>query len=428
MKSEGYFWKIGEPPPILHVHSLAKHDILRAYLGRYVNVLAADIRIDRLPLTLVDGFSGGGLYRHEITRQEISGSPLIFLDSTREAEAEICIRREQLRGKLFVLDAHYLFAESEPQTRDYLRHLLIERGYRNWLDDKIHLFEGTFSGRASEMIQFIKKKGRAGRSIFLLDQYGYKDVPFGLLRQIFSTLPKAEVILTFAVDALCDYIGNNKQSARLMKDMDLDDEIDLSDFAKTKGASDRRFFIQSRLSPAMQKKSGALFFTPFFIVSRESNREYWLIHLSMHERARDEMTKLHWELHNYFRHNGGAGLNMFGYDPQKDDALTGQEGFKDFNFDDEARNRTNTQLRIDIPEVLIKHPDGITLNELVRTTVNTTPAVTEMYQNTLDDLLVEKDIVVRGADGSQRRKGNRVKGEDIITVASRPTLWFRKAR
>lgn len=278
------------------------------------------------------------------------------------------------------------------------------------------------------MIQFIQKKGRAGRSIFLLDQYGYRDVPFRLLQQIFSTLEGAEVILTFAVDALCDYIGNNKQSARLMKDIDLDDEIDLSDFAKTKGASDRRFFIQSRLSPAMQKKSGAQFFTPFFIVSRESNREYWLIHLSNHVRARDEMTKLHWELNNYFRHNGGAGLNMFGYDPQKDDALTGQEGFKDFNFDDAARERTSRQLRVDIPEVLIKHPDGITLNELVRTTVNTTPAYIKFYQDTCNELLLEKDIVVRGADGSQRRKGNRIKGDDIITVAPAPTLWFRKGR
>lgn len=426
MKSDGYSWKTGEDPPILHVHSLAKHEILRAYLGRYVNVLAADVRSERLRLTLVDGFSGGGLYRHELTRKEISGSPLIFLEATREAEAEVRIRRNQVGGKPFVLDAHYLFVESEAQTRDYLRHLLIERGYRKLLDDKIRLFDGTFAGRAAEMIRFIQNKGPAGRSIFLLDQYGYKDVPFGLLRKIFSTLPKAEVILTFAFDALCDYIGNNVQSAQLLQDMDLNVDVDLGDFAKTKGASDRRFFIQSRLSPVMQKQSGAKFFTPFFIVSRESNREYWLIHLSMHERARDEMTKLHWALHNYFRHNGGAGLNMFGYDPDKDDALTGQEGFKDFNFDDDARKRTTTQLRRDIPEVLIKHPGGITLNQLVRTTVNTTPAHTELYLDTLDELLVEKDIDVHDADGSQRRKGHRIKGEDIIRVASRPTLFFRK--
>lgn len=426
MKSDGYSWRIGEDPPILHVHSLAKHDILRAYLGRYVNVLAADVRSERLRLTLVDGFSGGGLYRHELTRKEISGSPLIFLEATREAEAEVRVRREQVGGKPFVLDAHYLFVERDPQTRDYLRHLLIERGYRDLLDNKIHLFDGTFAGRAAEMIQFIQNKRGVGRSIFLLDQYGYKDVPFGLLRQIFSTLPKAEVILTFAVDALCDYLGDNRQSVQLLQDMDLVGDIDLGDFAKTKGASDRRFFIQSKLSPVMQKQSGAKFFTPFFIVSRESNREYWLIHLSMHARARDEMTKLHWELHNYFRHNGGAGLNMFGYDPDKDDALTGQEAFKDFNFDDDARRRTSTQLRRDIPEVLIKYPDGITLDQLVRDTVNTTPAHTEFYQDTLDELLVEKDVVVQDADGSQRRKGHRIKGEDIIRIASQPTLFFRK--
>lgn len=140
MKSDKYFWKIGEPPPILDVHSLAKHEILRAYVNRYINVLAADIRIERLRLTLVDGFSGGGLYRHELTHNEISGSPLIFLESSREAEAEVSMRRQQVHGKPFVLDAHYLFVESEQQYCDYLQHLLIERGYRNLLGDSIHHF------------------------------------------------------------------------------------------------------------------------------------------------------------------------------------------------------------------------------------------------------------------------------------------------
>jgi hypothetical protein len=148
----------------------------------------------------------------------------------------------------------------------------------------------------------------------------------------------------------------------------------------------------------------------------------------MHERARDEMTKLHWELNNYFRHNGGAGLNMFGYDPKKDDALTGQVGFIDFDFDDSARKRTREQLRVDIPEVLVKQPDGMSLDELVRTTVNSTPAYTDMYREALDFFMNEKDISVYSPDGSQRRKGHRIKGEDVIRVATRPTLFFRKPR
>ena len=176
----------------------------------------------------------------------------------------------------------------------------------------------------------------------------------------------------------------------------------------------------------MQKNSGARFFTPFFIVSEQSHREYWLIHLSMHERARDEMTKLHWALQNQFRHNGGAGLNMFGYDPRKDDGLSGQEAFKDFDFDDAARARTESQLRVDIPEELNRYPEGVSLAKLVSETVNTTPAHTEMYKDALGYFLDDKNIVIVSPDGERRRKGQRVGSKDIITVAKQTTLFFRK--
>jgi three-Cys-motif partner protein len=423
MTKKKYEWEIGQAPPILHVHSLAKHEVLRAYLSRYVKVLAANPRIDRLRLTLVDGFSGGGHYRHEHTSKELSGSPLIFLESTRGVEAEIRVGR----SKPFVLDAHYMFMEEDPQTLAYLRALLVERGYRDLLvDGRIQLYSGAFADKVDEVVRFIQRKGRTGRSIFLLDQSGYKDVPFGLLSRLFATLPQAEVILTFAVDALADYLGNNPTSEQIVKDLGFGDDLDLRDFAKTKGASDRRFFIQSRLSPVMHRRSGARFFTPFFIVSRESNRDYWLVHLSMHERARDEMARLHWEFHNHFRHNGGAGLDMLGYDPKSDNSLTGQE---DFDFDDKARQRSQDQLRIDLPEVLMKHRDGIPFGELIRTTCNSTPATTDIYQGTLDALLGDKDIVVSSSDGSQHRtRGHRIKSGDIIRVSTKPTLFFRKPR
>jgi three-Cys-motif partner protein len=328
MEKSGYEWEIGRPPPVLRVHSLAKHDVLRTYLVRYLKVLAANPKIDRFRLTLVDGFSGGGLYLHETSRKEVEGSPLIFLSATRDAEAEINLGRK----KNFTLDAHYIFIEKQLQTLEYLRRLLTDRGHGRLLDNRVRLLHGAFIDKVQDIIRFILNKGRTGRAIFLLDQYGYKDVPFPLLKQLFSALPNAEVILTFAVDALIDYLSDSTRSEHTVANIGLG-SLDARDFAKLKGASDRRYFIQSRLSPIMHKESGASFFTPFFIVSRESNRDYWLVHLSMHARARDEMAKLHWELHNYFRHNGGAGLHMVGYDPNKDDELSGQFGFEDFNFD-----------------------------------------------------------------------------------------------
>lgn len=47
---------------------------------------------------------------------------------------------------------------------------------------------------------------------------------------------------------------------------------------------------------------------------------------SQKARARDVMTRIHWENNNHFIHYGGAGLEMFevlGYVPEKDDKKAG---------------------------------------------------------------------------------------------------------
>jgi three-Cys-motif partner protein len=420
MSKKEYVWEIGQPPPELNVHSLAKHEVLRAYLSRYLEVLTVNPKMDRFRLTLVDGFSGGGVYLHEGTRKEVSGSPLIFLEATREAAEVINARK----AKRFALDAHYFFIEKNKQTLQYLHQTLLNRGYGELLkEERIKLLSGVFAERATEIIEFIRKKGRTGRTIFLLDQYGYRDVPFPLLRQIFSALPSAEVILTFAVDAFGAFLTDSRESQLVLSRLGIEGHFDLARIAAAKGAPDRRFFIQKAFTPLFQKESGARFYTPFFITSRGSNWDYWLVHLSMHARARDEMAKLHWSLKNHFRHNGGSGLDMLGYDPDKDEAFTGQP---DFNFDENASERSIRSLREDLPELMIKRPDGIQFQRLLEETCNTTPASSDLYKVVLGDLLSNKDITVTSKEGSQRRKGDSIEKSDIIKVSRQVSLFFRK--
>lgn len=425
MSKKEYIWKAGQPPPELNVHSLAKHEVLRAYLSRYLEVLTVNRNMDYFRLTLVDGFSGGGLYLHELTRQEINGSPLIFLEATQNTVQEINARR----AKPFTFDAHYFFVEKNRQTLEYLNRLLSDRGYGALVKDgRITLLQGMFAEHAGKIISFIRQKGRAGRTIFLLDQYGYRDVPFPLLAQIFSALPSAEVILTFAVDAFSDFLTNSDECRLILSRLGLEDRFDLDRIASTKGASDRRFFIQTTLAPSFHAESGALFYTPFFVTSRESNRDYWLVHFSMHARARDEMVKLHWEHENHFqfRHNGGPGLNMLGYDPRKDRGVTGQEGFIDFDFDENARERSIKSLRTDLPEFLIRHADGISFQQLLESTCNTTPASSEHYLYVLGELLVGKDLIVTSKDGRRRTKGETIQKDDVIKVSRQTSLFFRQ--
>ncbi len=119
-KSEAYknhLWLIGQPPPLIRPHSLAKHRVLRKYLERYVQTLTANVRRDQMRLTLIDGFAGGGLYLDDRTKEERSGSPLIMLEAMKVAQEEA----QKLRSKPFHLDVQYVFIEKDQNALEYLK-------------------------------------------------------------------------------------------------------------------------------------------------------------------------------------------------------------------------------------------------------------------------------------------------------------------
>ncbi len=85
MSKQPYNWIPGDPPPRIGRHSLAKHEILKSYLEKYVAVLTARLPPRKFKLTLVDGFAGGGVYLHPDADTLVYGSPFIMLDAMSSA-------------------------------------------------------------------------------------------------------------------------------------------------------------------------------------------------------------------------------------------------------------------------------------------------------------------------------------------------------
>lgn len=214
MTHNPYDWSDSKKPPHLQPHSIAKHEVIEAYLERYIEVLTADPRYDKFKITIVDGFSGGGLYRHANTGELHLGSPLIFLDTVRRMEA----RLKAQRTKAFVIDAMYYFIDSDAIALSFLRSQLRKHGYGKLIGERIFLLHGTFTGLFTGLMEVIRARG--GRVLFLLDQYGYKDAPLHLMKQIFARHPTAEILLTFAVDALVNYIADRKQFRQCLRNLD----------------------------------------------------------------------------------------------------------------------------------------------------------------------------------------------------------------
>lgn len=422
MPRKPYSWKDG--PDTIQQHSIAKHRILQSYLAAYFQTLVSSPNQDVLRLTLIDGFAGGGLYVHNDTRELVKGSPFIFLNATREAE--FLINKE--RRKAVQLDVDYFFIEADRHAHMHLDKVLRDEGYASQIGNTIQLHHARFQDEADDIINFIKKKSpRNGRSIFALDQYGYKEVPTDLIQKIFANLPSAEVILTFGVDSLLNYASDGSLTQALLDEIGIPDVLQGRSLEEIKTSDkDWRLFIQSSLYQKLVARCGAKHYTPFFIRNNKGHGDYWLIHLSQHHRARDVMTEVHWNNNNYFIHYGGAGLDMFqmvGYDPDHDAAHKRQFDLG-FEFDDVARKASIAALNEHIPRRVYANDEGISFGVLFATTCNDSPASADIYRSAVEHLIERKVVEVISPEGVKRRSAQQIKPNDQIVAPNQRSLIF----
>lgn len=404
----------GQPPTILP-HSLAKQEVLRSYLQAYFRTLAVNPRQDALKLTLVDGFAGWGTYTSLINGDIVTGSPLIMLDATEKASVAL----NENRTKPLNLDVDYYFVEKDKDAYTFLNTQLADRGYGPMIGTEVQMLHSPFEKVAPGIIKSIQQKTpRVGRSIFLLDQYGYKDVDTQLVRTILTTLPRSEVILTFNVDSLLTF-ANNDKPLQLNK-ISLPDPLKGRSIQEIKeNESDWRLWIQCALYPNLIAACGAMFYTLFYIRSPGGYGCYWLIHMSQHPIARDVMTNTHWDNYNYFVHYGGPGLDMLtavGYDPDNDNRL--------FGFDDSAKVKCLEALRDQIPTAIYSNADGIRFRDLYLSTCNHTPATVRLYKDAIGGLIADNCLTVKGDNGSMRRSPMQIKDDDLLIVPRQVRLFY----
>ena len=417
-KGDLYLWGVGDSLPLLDDHSLTKHRILREYLERYVAILTKNRGIPQLNLSLVDGFAGGGAYLHHKTHERLPGSPVLMLEAMAAAEVEA----KALRTKDFSLNATYYFVEERKRNLEFLKSEIKASPATTAKDDCIHFINGTFSDQLPAIIKKIKAKRRSHKVIFLLDQYGYTHVTMANIRHIFRELPRAEVILTIAVNWLIDFVNETDRFKAALRHLELEDRQDELVGLRTDHCSDWRALIQQRLHQHFFQKSGAACYTPFFVHSVKSHRGYWLLHFSMHSTARDAMTNLHWSKENHFEHFGGPGLGMLGFDPR----LGNGETQSTFLFDKAAKEQTQDSLLIQLPERISEFDDFVSFGQFFDQNVNDTPATKQMIAKVISQLARDKEIEIFTKDKKKRRGGVKLSEHDLIRTP--PTISFLPAR
>lgn len=415
-RPEHHTWKLGSPAPFIRPHSEAKHRVIRAYLERYVEVLTANPAQDHFRLTLVDGFAGGGRYLSVRNNEERAGSPLLMLEAMKTAQEHA----QNKRTKPFHLDVDYFFIEKDLDAYEYLLQTLRESEFGCLVGSRVQVINSDFLSQVPAVISQIKKPRHAdrkprpaGRAIFVLDQFGWAEVPLPSIKSILAELENAEVVLTFAVDCLIDYMSDNDNIQKSYRRVGI--SMPSKADAVAKAGPEWRRVIQFGLHTEIPLATGARFYTPFFIRSDDAHRDFWLIHLSGHYRARDVMVDLHWKQSTDFAHFGKAGFDMLGYDQSNDPQWTLQQALPTFRFDTEAKNTSQAELLSQLPELVNAHRDGIQFDNFFASITNRTPVTQDLMKEVLDKLAEEGEILVRDASGKKRKRKRIHKKDDVIS-------------
>lgn len=414
-----YEWSWGASLPEILRHSEVKHSLLRDYLVDYFLTLVTSPAQEKIQLTVVDGFCGGGRYVSEAGK-EVPGSPIVILQAVDEAKARVM--HEQQRRKDILFDVKLICIDKDASAVEHLRQVLEQQGYGAKLrSGEIETLVGEFDQNADAVIAEVRRRSpRSGRALFVLDQYGYNQVPLPTLKQIFATLKQPEVILTFNVDALLNYLseGNLRSFER---QTGLDGAVSSTDMDKRYRGPGWRVRVQANLYQRLTTGSGARFFTPFFVRPDRGHGDFWLLHLSQHWKARDVMANAHWKHHNHFVHYGTSGFDMFstGYAAKIDDEEKPQAAFE---FDDIASKSSLEVMMEQIPQVLAQRREGVRFRDFFVERVNTTPATQAMVEQAVLSLVREREVEVLGDNGSLRHVKKALRDDHVLRLRDQRSL------
>ncbi len=410
----GFQWPRNAPFPEIEDHTLRKLEVLRKYLDVYFDTVAQNPRMDRLNITLVDGFCGGGAYQRDNGVKY--GSPIILLKAVRAARERLNANRE----KRLELNARFVFVDAQCDHVASLEEQIRQAGFGDQIGRNISMVHGTFTDELPGILDGIRHGQRAGRSIFVLDQCGWSDVPMSAVHSIFTSLQRPEVVMTFAIDGLLNYLREESSALAQYRQFGIDDDFIAEWNARKSDEALGRLVTQRVLMTNIHQLSGAAFFTPFMLWSITDNRWMMMAHLSNHQAARDKMLGVHWDSHNSFRHVGKGSLFFLGFDTrliESKDAL--------FNFGEQDLATMNRELCEVLPgeiEKLTKN-GPVEVKALLEQIGNRTAARNQDIFRNIEDLAGRKEITLLSRDGAQRRQGSQVKLTDQLILPTQGLLF-----
>ncbi len=407
---DAFSWRDGRRP-VCGIHSQVKLDILRDYIAAYFLTVAAKPFIPRIPIYFVDAFAGGGTFTSSQTGSIVPGSPFVMLNTVHAAEQTIAAHRKND----FCIDAMFQFADQDGHAIAELTRGIQASSYREKLDSgKVVIENLDFDEFLPRCLQRIPSRPTT-KAIFFLDQCGWNTATIHHCNRILKHLPKAEIIWNVSVESIANYAtdDDNFRTATQRFGVNLDDAFTAK--PSCTHFSDWRKILLVNFLSEIRRNCNAQYVSPFMI--QHEGWGYWLLHLSNHPQANNVMKGTHWQHQNDSLHEGFAGLGMLEFS---------QYNFRQpdlFRFDAAAGYATHEALFTELMPRIRELGERLTVDTLIKSIANETPADVARVNAVLADLKREGEIKIVGPNGEQRKRGPR-RGDDWLIVPSQPKLFL----
>lgn len=253
----------------LDPHTLAKHEILRRYLGAWFPILG---RYNQR-IVYIDGFCGPGRYS-----QGEPGSPLIALEEAR-----------QHGSRLNRNEVTFLFFDERADRIAHLKNelacLAIPTNF------KVVSVTGDFETQFGNLLNGLESQGlQIAPTFAFIDPFGFRGLPFELVQRLLAN-PKTEVFVTMMADSINRFLEHPDSQVR-QHIVELFGTAEALEIALAPGdrISNLRELYQRQLSSCAQ-------FVRYFEMRNRRNRTvYYLFFASNHPLGHLKMKEAFWKV------------------------------------------------------------------------------------------------------------------------------------
>jgi three-Cys-motif partner protein len=414
--------------PNIAPHTKTKHLLIEQYVTDLICTLYGTGKHGVKTFTIVDGFSGGGIYNDRESHNTWQGSPIRLINAVREGYLK--------SQRTYPLDVKFIFIEKNKEHLKCLKNVaMCQAGFEELLDEQIHTFTTEFPlgiGKRIEQCEFISDEfenqvnycvfhgeQRRGHSLFFLDPYGYLNVSMESFRKI-NSLNKSEIIYTLMARDIERFVidKNGKERENFYKKLEAEDYF--KNLEKLQGFGREAKFRDESMRLFREKGNAKKVFTFAMIPTKDKRVLYYLIHICSHLRALEVMKDSSWLYNNI---NYQYHYEIYGYGFRTASYYEEHQLELQLDINQHSKIACIERLSKDLDDLVLENnSEGVTLIELCNKTMEFNPATREHYCEYLRLLRDEKQIKIlrknKKTNLYKETKSNNLKNCDIITMTN----------